>query len=58
MEFLTESSNEQELIDVDEDRLNELIQLAKQYYPLVPEYFLSELEPAVNRHPDLSRGDS
>jgi hypothetical protein len=40
MEFLTESSNEQELIDVDEDRLNELIQLAKQYYPLVPEYFI------------------
>jgi hypothetical protein len=28
------------LIDIDEDRLNELMQLAKQYYPDVPEYFV------------------
>ena len=28
------------LIDVDENRLNDLIQLAKQYYPDVPDYFI------------------
>jgi hypothetical protein len=28
------------LIDVDEDRLNELIQLAKHFYPDVPESFI------------------
>ena len=28
------------LIDVDEDRLNELIQLAKHFYPDVPDYFI------------------
>lgn len=28
------------LIDIDDDRLNDLIQLAKQYYPDVPESFI------------------
>lgn len=28
------------LIDIDENRLNDLIQLAQQYYPDVPEYFI------------------
>ena len=29
-----------ELIDIDENRLNELIQLAKHFYPDVPDYFI------------------
>jgi len=44
MEILTEDLSENEkmvkLIDIDEDRLNELIQLAQQYYPNVPLYFI------------------
>lgn len=45
MEILTESEikndcEASELIDIDEDRLNELIQLAKHFYPDVPEYFI------------------
>ena len=46
MEILTESEIKNDceasdaLIDVDEDRLNELIQLAKHFYPDVPEYFI------------------
>jgi hypothetical protein len=45
MEILTESEikndcEASELIDIDEDRLNELIQLAKHFYPDVPDYFI------------------
>ena len=43
MEILTESeikNDDIELIGIDEDRLNELIQLAKHFYPDVPDYFI------------------
>ena len=37
MDILTQ---EKPLFEVDEERLNELIQLSKQFYPNVPEYFI------------------
>ena len=37
MDILTE---EKPLFEVDEDRLNELMQLSRQFYPHIPEWFL------------------
>jgi hypothetical protein len=39
MEILS-LTDEKPLFEVDEERLNELIQLSKQFYPNVPEYFI------------------
>jgi hypothetical protein len=44
MDILKESESENEepvkLFEIDENRLNELIQLAQQHYPDIPEYFV------------------
>ena len=37
MDILTQ---EKPLFEVDEDRLNELMQLSRQFYPHIPEWFL------------------
>ena len=40
MDILTE---EKPLFEIDENRLNELIQLCKQYYPHVSDYFIHSI---------------
>ena len=41
MEILT--NQEKPLFEVDENRLNDLMQLCKQYYPHVPDYFIHSI---------------
>ncbi len=40
MEILTQ---EKPLFEVDDNRLNELMQLSRQFYPNVPEWFVHEI---------------
>jgi hypothetical protein len=42
MEILT-PQDEKQLFEIDENRLNELMQLCKQYYPYVPDYFIHSI---------------
>ena len=42
MEILT-PQDEKPLFEIDENRLNELMQLCKQYYPHVPDYFIHSI---------------
>ena len=47
MEILTlqdeKPLTEGKLFEIDENRLNELMQLCKQYYPHVPDYFIHSI---------------
>ena len=42
MEILP-NQEEKPLFEIDENRLNELMQLCKQYYPHVPDYFIHSI---------------
>ena len=36
-------NEEKPLFEVDEDRLNQLMQLSRQFYPNVPEWFIKKI---------------